>query len=46
VRTSLIASLRGLGLGEPDVSISAVDHLPRRPDTGKLTRFIPLAGAG
>jgi hypothetical protein len=39
-----MASLRVLGLVDPRVSISAVEDHPRRPDTGKLTRFIPLVG--
>ncbi len=43
VRSSLISSLRRLGLSDPQISIAAVNDLPRKPDTGKLTRFIPLA---
>jgi phenylacetate-coenzyme A ligase PaaK-like adenylate-forming protein len=43
VRTSLTAALRGLGLVDATVSVTAVADLPRKADTGKLTRFIPLA---
>ena len=32
------------GLGDPDVTITVLDQLPRQ-DTGKLKRFIPLAPA-
>lgn len=46
VRTSLVDALRKLGLADPQISISAVEHLPRKTDTGKLTRFVPLGGMG
>ena len=39
----LIAALRELGLVDPLVTITAVEDLPRKAETGKLTRFIPLA---
>jgi phenylacetate-coenzyme A ligase PaaK-like adenylate-forming protein len=43
VQAGLIASLREVGLVDPHISISAVETLPRKADTGKQTRFIPLA---
>jgi phenylacetate-coenzyme A ligase PaaK-like adenylate-forming protein len=44
LRSSLTAALKMLGLADPCVSVTAVAHLPRKADTGKLVRFIPLAG--
>jgi phenylacetate-coenzyme A ligase PaaK-like adenylate-forming protein len=44
VRASLTAALWEMGLVDPVVSVTAVAHLPRKADTGKLVRFIPLAG--
>jgi phenylacetate-CoA ligase len=44
VQASLTAALREQGLVDPQVSVTAVADLPRKADTGKLVRFIPLAG--
>jgi phenylacetate-coenzyme A ligase PaaK-like adenylate-forming protein len=44
VRADLTEALRRLGLVDPQVAIRAVANLPRKADTGKLVRFIPLAG--
>lgn len=44
VRADLVAALRQVGLAEPLVTVTAVDHLSRKADTGKLTCFVPLAG--
>ena len=31
------------GLAEPEVCVRVVGHLDRQPDSGKLSRFVPLA---
>jgi hypothetical protein len=38
----LRSALTWAGLSDPDVSIHAVQALPRDADTGKLRRFIPV----
>ena len=37
----LIAKLAAVGLDDPEVTVTAVEHLTRQ-DTGKLKRFVPL----
>lgn len=39
------ASLRRLGLADPEVTVRQVDVLERLPGTGKLKRFVPLPAA-
>ncbi len=42
LKNSLITSLAGGGLADPDVTIESVADLPRHPETNKLKRFVPL----
>jgi phenylacetate-coenzyme A ligase PaaK-like adenylate-forming protein len=42
VQRELVVSLARLGLTEPEVTLTTVDHLDRLPGTGKLRRFVPL----
>ena len=37
------ADLAHVGLSNPEVSVCAVEHIERHPNTGKLRRFIPLS---
>jgi hypothetical protein len=32
------------GLSDPQVALRVVSELRRQPDTGKLSRFVPLGG--
>jgi phenylacetate-CoA ligase len=32
-----------VGFAEPEVCVRVVSHLDRQPDSGKLSRFVPLA---
>jgi phenylacetate-CoA ligase len=38
----LAAALAGAGLARPAVEVRTTPGLPRHPQTGKLTRFVPL----
>jgi len=40
----LHAALAAAGLDGPTVAVTRVDHLNRHAETGKLRRFVPLAG--
>jgi phenylacetate-CoA ligase len=44
IREQTTRALARLGLIRPSVEVEAVDRLPRHPGTGKLKRFIPMAG--
>lgn len=41
IRTSVASRLQDLGLVDPQISITLVEHIERSP-TGKLLRFVPL----
>jgi len=40
----LVQALEQTGLSNPSVRVAAVQQLPRHPQTGKLSRFVPLSG--
>lgn len=42
-RKKIIAGLDRLGLPDAQVTITAVDSIPRQANSGKLRRFVPLA---
>jgi hypothetical protein len=35
-------ALASAGLPEPTVAVERVERIPRHPETGKVTRFVPL----
>ena len=35
-------ALASAGVREPTVAVARVDRLPRHPETGKVSRFVPL----
>ena len=43
LRDGLVRALDAAGLPRPEVTVRAVSHLERHPDTGKLRRFVPIA---
>jgi phenylacetate-CoA ligase len=43
LRDGLARALDAAGLARPEVTVRAVSHLERHPDTGKLRRFVPIA---
>jgi len=43
VRDGVVASLRTAGLRAPEITAGVAEALQRHPETGKVTRFLPLA---
>lgn len=43
IRAQTVDALASLGQSCPVVEVEAVDHLPRKPETAKLKRFVPVA---
>jgi phenylacetate-coenzyme A ligase PaaK-like adenylate-forming protein len=44
LRERLTEALRSAGLADPQVEVSTTDRVDRNPASGKLRRFMPLAG--
>ena len=44
VVAALVSSVRPFGLTHAEISVGVVDRIARHASTGKLRRFIPLAG--
>ena len=44
VVAGLVSSVRPFGLTQAEISVAVVDRIARHASTGKLRRFIPLAG--
>ena len=42
VGDAVAGNLRRAGLESARATVSRVDRIPRHPETGKVTRFIPL----
>jgi hypothetical protein len=44
VVAALVSSVRPFGLNHAEISVDVVNRIARHASTGKLRRFIPLAG--
>jgi len=42
IKDTILKNLHKYGLTNPIVDFEVVDSLPHHPETGKITRFIPL----